>query len=236
MARLYGKKEDIDSDTVKNFFDNRAKKDVENLMTITSFQENDYLEKRQKEEIDLISKKIDLNGKKILEIGCGLGRWADFFHDKCSEYVGIDYSENLIEIAKKHFNFPNCYFEILSATELDEDNLPIKGPYDIIFITGVIMYLNDDDIDIMIEKINKLTHENSIIYIRESTSVLDTRLTLKDFYSKELKSEYNVIYRTKKELLEFFEKIENINSIETSLIHTEYNDFDETSFRYFILK
>ena len=88
----------------------------------------------------------------------------------------------------------------------------------------------------MIEKINKIKHKNSIIYIRESTSVLDTRLTLKDFYSQELESDYNVIYRTKEELLEFFENIENIDSIETSLIHTELNDFEETSFRYFILK
>ena len=32
----------------------------------------------------------------------------------------------------------------------------------------------------MIEKINELTHYNSIIYIRETISVLDTRLTLKE--------------------------------------------------------
>lgn len=236
MARLYGQKEEINPDTVKNFFDKRAQKDVENLMTITSFNENDTLKKRQEEEINLISKKIDFYGKKLLEIGCGVGRWAEFFHDKCSEYVGIDYSENLIEIAEKQFNFSNCYFKILSATEIDEKNLPITGPYDIIFMTGLIMYLNDKDINIMIEKINKIKHKNSIIYIRESTSVLDTRLTLKDFYSQELESDYNVIYRTKEELLEFFENIENIDSIETSLIHTELNDFEETSFRYFILK
>lgn len=236
MARLYGKKEEIDSNTVKNFFDKRAEKDVENLMTITSFQGNDTLEQRQKEEIDVISKKIDFNGKKILEIGCGLGRWAEFFNDKCSEYVGIDYSENLIEIAKKHYNFNNCHFEILSATEIDEENLPLKGPYDIIFITGVIMYLNDEDIKIMIEKINKLIHSESILYIRESISVLDTRLTLKDFYSEELESDYNVIYRTEEELLEFFEKIENISSIEKSFIHTKLTKFNETSFKYFILK
>lgn len=236
MARLYGKKEEIDTGTVKNFFDKRAEKDVENLMTITSYHDKENLEKRQKEEIDVISKKIDFNGKKLLEIGCGLGRWAEFFHDKCSEYVGIDYSENLIEIAKKHFNFPNCYFEKLSVTEIDEENLPIVGAYDIIFITGVLIYLNDEDINIMIEKINNLTHDNSIIYVRETISVLDTRLTLKDFYSEELEVDYNAIYRTENELIEFFEKIDNISSIDKSEIYRDLNDFDETSYKYFILK
>lgn len=236
MARLYGKKEEIDSKTVKDFFDKRAQKDVENLMTITSYHDKDNLEKRQKEEIEVISKKIDFNGKKILEIGCGLGRWAEFFHDKCSEYMGIDYSKNLIEIAKKHFNYPNCYFENLSATEITKYNLPVKGPYDIIFITGVLIYLNDEDIKIMIEEINKLTHKNSIIYIRETISVLETRLTLKDYYSKELEVDYNAIYRTEKELINFFEKIENITSIEKSTIYKELNDFKETEYKYFILK
>ena len=236
MARLYGEKEEIDVSTVKNFFDKRAEKDVENLMTITSYHDKDNLEKRQKEEIGVISEKIDFNGTKLLEIGCGLGRWAEFFQDKCSEYVGIDYSENLIEIAKEHFNYSNCHFEKLSVTEIDEENLPIKGPYDIIFITGVLIYLNDEDITEMIEKINKLTHENSVIYIRETISVLDTRLTLKDFHSEELEVDYNAIYRTEEELLEFFKKIENISSIEKSFIYNELNDFDETSYKYFILK
>ena len=236
MARLYGKEENINTNTVKDFFDKRAEKDVENLMTITSYHDKDNLEKRQKEEIEVISKKIDFNGKKLLEIGCGLGRWAEFFKDKCNIYVGIDYSENLIEIAKKHFNYPNCYFENLSVTEMDEENLPIKGPYDIIFITGVLIYLNDEDIKIMIEKINNLIHKESIIYIRETISVLDQRLTLKDFYSEELEVDYNAIYRTEKELMGFFEKIDNINSIEKSRIYEELNDFDETSYEYFILK
>lgn len=236
MARLYGKKEEIDTTSVKDFFDKRAEKDVENLMTITSYHDKDNLEKRQKEEIEVISNKIDFNGKKLLEIGCGLGRWAEYFQDKCSEYAGIDYSEKLIEIAKKNFNFPNCYFEKLSVTEIDEDKLPVKGPFDIIFITGVLIYLNDEDIKIMVDKINDITHSNSIIYIRETISVLDTRLTLKDFYSEELEVDYNAIYRTEDELLKFFKEIKNVNSIEKSTIYADLNDFDETSYMYFILR
>lgn len=236
MTRLYGEKENIDSNTIKNFFNKRAEKDVEDLMTITSYHDKANLEKRQKEEINVLTKKIDFNGKKLFEIGCRLGRWTDFFQDKCHIYVGIDYSENLIELAKKHFNYSNCYFKKLSVTEIDECNLPIKGPYDIIFIAGVLIYLNDDDITNMIKHINKLTHNNTIIYIRETISILDTRLTLKDFYSTELEVDYNAIYRTEEELLNFFKEIKNISSIESSEIYKDLNNFEETSYKYFILK
>lgn len=235
MARLYGNKENINSDIIKEFFNTRAKKDVETLMEITSYHNRENLEKRQEEEIEVISKKIDFNNKKILEIGCGLGRWCEFFQDKCEEYVGIDYSENLIEIAKEHFNYSNCHFKLLSATSMDENNLPINGPFDIIFITAVLLYLNDADIIEMFEKINHLIHENSIIYIRDTISILDTRLTLKDFYSTELEVDYNAIYRTEEELLELFKTINNIKLIDKNEIFKDLNDYDETSYEYFIL-
>lgn len=236
MARLYGKKENINTNDVKNFFDKRAEKDVENLMTITSYHDAENLEKRQEEEIKVLSKKIEFENRNILEIGCGLGRWAEFFHDKCNNYIGIDYSENLIKLAKNNFNYSNCYFKKLSATEIDEDNLPLTERYDIIFITGVLVYLNDEDIETVINKINKLTHKNSIIYIRETISVLDERLTLKDFYSDELDVDYNAIYRTEKELLEFLKKIDNMNLIEKSEIFKDLTEYEETSYEYFILK
>lgn len=236
MVRLYGINEDIDSNTIKEFFNNRAKRDVENLMEITSYHDNENLEKRQEEEIGVISKKIDFKDKKVLEIGCGLGRWAEFFHNRCEKYIGIDYSENLIKIAKKYFNYPNCYFKQLSATDIDENNLPVDGQFDIIFITAVLLYLNDDEIIKMLEKINSLIHENSVIYIRDTISILDTRLTLKDFYSIELEVNYNAIYRTEVELLEFFEVLDNVELVDKNEIFKNLNDFEETSYEYFILK
>ncbi len=235
MVRLYGKIEDIDSYKIKEFFNTRAKKDVENLMEITSYHDKNNLEKRQ-EEINVISNKIDFKDKKILEIGCGLGRWSEFFQDKCEKYVGIDFSKELIEIAKEHFNYPNCYFQILSVNDLSENNLPISGPFDIIFITALLLYLNDDDIIEMFEKINHLIHENSIIYIRDTISILDNRLTLKDFYSNELEVNYNAIYRTEEELLELFKTINNFKIIDKNIIFNDLNDYDETSYEYFILK
>ena len=63
-------------------------------------------------------------GDKVLDLGCGNGRFYDFFKKRKVDYVGIDNSERMIEIAKeKHpearfgvssgfeTTFPDSYFE-----------------------------------------------------------------------------------------------------------------------------
>ena len=183
MTRLYGEKEDINKENVKEFFDKRADKEVDSLMTITSFQDKENLDQRQIEESKIVIENIDLTGQKIIEIGCGLGRWAEIFHDKCESYLGLDYAENLIKLAKEYYNYENCEFQVMSALDINADELIIKPPFDIIFVAGVLIYLNDEDISQMIKQINKIASKDKIIYIRETVSVMDTRLTLKDFYS-----------------------------------------------------
>ena len=236
MVRLYGEKENIDKENVKEFFDKRANKEVDSLMTITSFQEKENLDKRQLEESEILLKNIDFTNKKVLEIGCGLGRWAEFFHDKCDTYLGIDYAENLIELANENYKYDNCYFQIMSALDIDIDNLIIEPPFDVIFIAGVLIHLNDDDSPNVIDEINNIVAEDKIIYIRETISVMDTRLTLKDFYSEDLEVDYNAIYRTQKELLDYFNGFNNITNIKSEKVHENLNKHSETGYRYFILE
>ena len=236
MVRLYGEKENINKENIKEFFDNRASKKVDSLMAITSFQEKENLDQRQIEESKILFENIDLTGKKIIEIGCGLGRWAEVFHDKCESYLGLDYAENLIKLAKENYNYNNCEFQVMSALDINVDELLIKPPFDIIFVAGILIYLNDEDIPKMVNEINKIASNDKTIYIRETISVMDTRLTLKDFYSENLEEEYNAIYRTESELLEFFKDFENITSIKSDKIHETLNKHDETGYRYFILE
>jgi hypothetical protein len=103
-------------------------------------------------------------------------------------------------------------------------------------------YINDEwqrmnDSTMMIGKeINKIAAENKVIYIRETISTLDTRLTLKDFYSEDLDVEYNAIYRTEDELLEFFTEFNDISNVTSNPIHETLNKHEETNYKYFILE
>lgn len=236
MSRIYGNIEEVDSEKIKKFFNNRAKKDEEALLVKSEFSDKENVEKRHKEESELLLNKIDFENKKILEIGCGTGRWAEVFHDKCDSYLGIDYSEDLIEIAKENYNYDNCHFQVLSASQLDTADLLVSAPFDIVIITGVLIYFNDDTIKKMIKDLNSLCASNKTIYIRETLSFLETRLTLKDFFSENLEADYNAIYRTDDEFLDFIKGIDGNITIETDEIFDELKNFTETGYKYFLIK
>jgi alkylated DNA repair protein alkB family protein 8 len=60
-------------------------------------------------------------GDKVLDLGCGNGRWYRIFKEKKVDYFGLDNSEKLIEIAKE--NFPDAKFFIGDALNLPfQDN------------------------------------------------------------------------------------------------------------------
>ena len=74
MSRLYGGNEDINSDKVKDFFNKRASKEFESDLSIVLFQDKENSEQRHIEEKKLLFESIDVSNKKVLEIGCGIGR------------------------------------------------------------------------------------------------------------------------------------------------------------------
>ena len=49
----------------------------------------------------------------------------------------------------------------------------------------------------MINELHEIISDEKTIYIRETISVMDTHLTLKNFYSENLETNYSAIYRTK---------------------------------------
>lgn len=236
MSRLYGEKEDISSEKVKNFFNERATKNEEGEFSIVLFQDKENSEQRHEDEKKVFYENIDVSGKSVLEIGCGVGRWVEALHDKCGSYLGLDFSEELLEIAKNSYGeFDNCKFQLMSATDIKVDELLIKPPFDIVIFSGFLMYINDDDLNIIIDEVNELCSEDKKVFVMEPISHMDSRLTLKDFYSEGLESDYSAIYRTEAEYVDFFKKL-NCNEIRTGNIFEELSDHTETGYMYFVIE
>ncbi len=234
MARLYGDKEDIEYGKVKNFFSKRFNKGLESDLLIGIYEDKETAEARNKEQCDLMTEKIDFSNKKVLEIGCGGGRFSEFIHDKCAYYLGIDYTEEHIETANKNYDYENCKFQVMSATDIKNDELLIEPPFDVVLISQVLLFINDSDLLKLMEEINKITSDEKQIFITETTAH-DSRLTLKDFYSEDLDEDYNAIYRTQEEFLEFFEKL-NYNELETYDMFMDTNVRKESHVISYILK
>ncbi|MDR1230218.1 MAG: methyltransferase domain-containing protein [Spirochaetaceae bacterium] len=206
VGRIYGEKTDIDSDRVKAFWDNNARKSssLKSVLLGYDFGENSadlHNQKEAKIVLDFIG-----DGKKtILDIGCGIGRWAHNLEAAIQEYDGIDFSEEFIKTANHHFkDVDKIKFYSMSATNIDKTKLREK--YDVVIVSEVSMYINDDELDTLYRYINEFTNSGSLLYLQDTTSLLETRLTLKDFDSKELQTKYNVIYRTRDEYETLFKK------------------------------
>ena len=235
MSRLYGDKENIDSEEVMNFFSERASRELESDLSIVLFQDKENSEQRHIEEKKLLYEHINLEGKKVLEVGCGIGRWAEALHGKCKSFLGIDYTEDLIEIANKSYDFDDCKFQVMSATDIKADELLIEPPFDVIIFSGVLMYINDDDIKLVFNELNKIGADDKKLFIMEPVSCMESRLTLKDFYSEGLEADYNAIYRTPKEYLDAFENL-NCNKIFSDDIFKDLSDHSETKYMYFVIE
>jgi len=236
MSRLYGDKEDINSEKVKDFFNKRANKDVESEFAIVLFQDKENSQQRHEDEKKVFHENIDVSGKSVLEIGCGVGRWVEALHDKCGSYLGLDFSEELLEIAKNSYKqYDNCKFQLMSATDIKVDELVIKPPFDVIIFSGFLRYINDDDINIIMDEVNQVGAEDKKVFAMEPISHMDSRLTLKDFYSEGLESDYSAIYRTESEYVEFFKKL-NCNEIRTGNIFEGLSDHSETGYMYFVIE
>ena len=164
-----------------------------------------------------------------------MGRWANNLKDKIKLYHGIDFSENFIESNKKRFkNYDNLNFMVMSVADIDLSKL--NKTYDLVIINGVLMYINDNNLNCIFDNLRKINPH--YIYIQESISILDYRLTLKDFYSEELETQYNAIYRTKREYEHYFKNILLEYKIKKNdlLLDKETGARKETNAQYWFLE
>lgn len=237
--------EDISYTETKIFFDKRAEKyDSENPNVVTMFQDGNpelVIQRNLKEAEKLLPLLHIDKDSKILDLACGIGKWANIIGDDISEYCGIDFSEKFIEIARKNIQRPKCSFIVGNMTDFaDLLRKNKKTKYDRILLMGVLMYINDNDFYKIADQIELCCEEHAVICIKVSIGISD-RLTLKDFFSEELHDNYNAIYRTDEEMRKMFDKTFYQNGFvlkESGPMYeeTSLNNREETKQYYYLLE
>ncbi len=88
----------------------------------------------------LLSMMPDLNGKKVLDLGCGFGEHCRLFADSGAEkVVGIDISKKMLEVAKRENSDPRIVYMNMPM----EDIAQLNASFDVVVSSLALHYVED---------------------------------------------------------------------------------------------
>ena len=240
--RVYGEKVSIDTENTVSFYDQRAKtiknRKQEYTTVLLGDQDPDFSVKWDAYEKQLILPRLKLNQDKvILDIGCGIGRWAEAVADQCKEYYGVDFSSEMIAVAKQNIKKENCHFYTMSVVDAVSNPKITDRKYDIVIDVGVSMYINEEELVECYQGLKKLADRDTLFYFEESVGKKE-RITLNHIWSDNLNAYYGAIYRTREEYKSLIEECMNgVEFIEEGYLQClDKEEHAETSHWYALFK
>jgi len=123
-------------------------------------QDPKYLQKRhKKQEEKLLEILSNEKFERILEIGCGFGRYTKILSSifNPEKYVALDLSQDQIQNAKKYINNNKIEFH---CTKIQDFNSEEK--FDLVFAGEVLLHISEEDIDDIISKIVKFSRKKIV--------------------------------------------------------------------------
>ncbi len=149
---------------------------------------------RLSKEIRTINDWLDsvCGSGRVLDVGCGAGAWVEIFARRYQAVIGIERSSLMVQAARKRVaDLPNA--EVFEGD--GRDNLP-EGPFEMIFLGGLCMYLTDADVVALLHSLKDRLSEGGSIILRESTVRQGVSLA---------RGEYQAVYRSVRTYQQLFE-------------------------------
>lgn len=110
------------------------------------------------------SAKVDAAGA-VLDLGSGVGYWAEYFALKFKKVVAVEASARLYEsMAKRCSSYDN-----LTLINDDVISFEPEGRFSLIFLGGLMMYLNENDVIALLKKLKPFLAPEGVILCRETT-------------------------------------------------------------------
>ena len=106
--------------------------------------------------------------------------------------------------------------------------------YDLVFISGLFLYLNDKKLLRTLKNIKNFISKKGILILREPVGIYK-RYEIKNRFSEELNTNYSAVYRTEEDFRKKFqnEKFEYIESYWFHNDDSKFNKWKETRLKFF---
>lgn len=152
-------------------------------------------------EINSFINLIIPNGK-VLDLGCGSGYISKYMADKNLQPVGIDFSEKMIEIAKKKYpEIPFLKMDIANVDKIFEENT-----FDGLLAIYILYFIPKEQMDSVLESLSRILKDGAqffmVIQIGKGEMFVDETLMPKGKQKQALFVNLN----TEEELLELLQK------------------------------
>jgi len=225
---------------IKNFWAERNKtldlKDI-NTQSVCNLEENNELyNKKIRHEVEKVRNFTNGHYNKksyILDIGCGIGFWSEFFSKDAAKIVGVDFSQECIDKAKLSADRKKI-FNVEFIQSNVESFFYSKCFFDLVWMSGILIYLDDADLKLLLSNLQSMMKNGSIIILRDATSLHNERFIINDKFSDELNLNYSAIYRTSHEYIDIFKSYNFFCKANEDMFHDdELNKRKETRLRIY---
>jgi len=120
---------------------------------------------------------------RVLDIGCGSGAWTELFANHFASVTALEQSPVMLDAARTRLA---SYSNVELLNQDARDPLP-PGPFGLVFIGGLCMYLSDSDAVALVRAVVERLSVGGCVIFREST--------VAEGYERP-EGEYQAIYRS----------------------------------------
>ncbi|XP_029917786.1 phosphoethanolamine methyltransferase isoform X2 [Myripristis murdjan] len=134
--------------------------------TVEEMMLDSHAKELTKEELpEILSLLPCMAGKRVLELGAGIGRFTSHLLTKANHVTAVDFMESFVARNKQdNGHYSNATFIQADVTKLD---FP-KNSFDIVFSNWLMMYLCDEELKSLIEKMLSWLVPGGFFFFRES--------------------------------------------------------------------
>jgi ubiquinone/menaquinone biosynthesis C-methylase UbiE len=201
------------------FYDKAAlDKSVEHFIDTYYFPKEEYYKRR----VELVLKYLQpLPGERILDVGCGVGTFAFHSARAGAKAIGLDYSRESINIARKMTE----RFGVGESTRFITgtiDDLPFEDKYfDKIVASDIIEHISHEEKDVMLKEMKRVLKDDGIIVVytpnglRDKLGLIWKKLTFQRISKWDVEAHFGLISRRR------YEKIISKNGLDFKFKYTD---------------
>jgi ubiquinone/menaquinone biosynthesis C-methylase UbiE len=164
----------------------------------------------QFKRFQVLTDYIDLEGKKILDVGCGMGHLVEHLNNNNiqSNYTGLDLLSTMVNQAQERHD-KHTFLQ----GDLFEDKLFTRDDFHVIYCSGIFNLNTGNNFDFLLSAVNKLLHI--------STETVVFNLLHRNSPHQEEKFYYFYPDQVIREIEQIFPEVKSIQLVE----HYLNNDF-----------